>query len=130
MEVQSFLASQPVTAGAPGGAGLVPGGRGEGLAVGTDVGEMTGARVVVESVGVTVAGPGAAVVGWTPGCARCDDAPHAARPATAAPARASLAISVVLTPQACDAPPGPESSRSPFPGAEGHHSKVRQQPER
>jgi hypothetical protein len=26
--------------------------------------------------------------------------------------------------------PVPESSRSPFPGAEGHHSKGRQQPER
>jgi hypothetical protein len=105
MEVQSFPASQPVTAGGPGDAGLVPDGRGEGLADGTDVSEVPGGRVfdgeVVpeEPVGVNIAGLEAADVGRVPGGAPGDGAPlQAARPAIAAPTTASHVISVVLTP--------------------------------
>ena len=98
MTVQSFPASQPVTGCAPGDAGLVPDGRGEGLAggavpVGAPRGEVTGG----EAEGAAVVSAGAAVVVPVPGCVPGDRAPpQAARPTTTPPATARRVISVVL----------------------------------
>jgi len=94
-------------------------GPGEGLTGGTDVGRVLGAGVfgagvvAVDGAGITVLVLGGGDAGCAPGAGVL---PHAVRPAIAAPATASSAISVVLMPSACAAGRGPVMIRKSLSG--------------